>query len=219
MDSSEQEYLKQNDDVAILEGIQWTWIQIYYNVVRHPGEKTFERILKNPKVDVYSAIGWTTLLTFVMNLVIGGTEKIRMNLEFPGFVAPDLITFLFLTMENVIMYLLGIGLLTLMGHMLAKLLGGKGSYNNLIICISALNIPIMIIIWIYYTLTILTGVNQSGLGIFFRLTFYFYSFSLVSIAIKHVEKLSLGKAVIVFLIPLVLTVTCFIYFFLNYVHL
>jgi hypothetical protein len=183
------------------------WYQIWIDVLTHPKADTFRAILQEPDVKISRAFTWVAVTSFIGYLVY---------LLVYGLLLPDLNIFgnirvtwywLCLTIAAPVMTIVGMAIMGALYHWIASLFGGRGAWDNLVYCFSAISAPISLITMLVSALFIVLTAGQPQLMIcasLVMLPLSIYAIVLYVSAIAAVEELPTGKAVLVYFIPVII---------------
>ena len=199
------------------------WHEIMLKAVTRPSEETYQQIAAQPNATTANAYIWIAIGAVIAAIISG-----LMSLIFGSFMMPDLGSFgaeygipadfpmstgpTFLSMLCgipvwVVAYLLGITLTTGVTHGIARLFGGKGTFEKLLFAVAAFYTPVMVVNSLISSIPFI-GCLGFAIGI--------YALVLNVIAVKAVHKIDWGKATISTLafpiIAFVITFCCVLIF-------
>ncbi len=197
----------------------YKWYEVWREVFTHPSEQTFLRILADPTASPQRAFIWVAVLAVIGGILNGlvlpslGTELGRRISTGVGLICGAIVAPIFAIIW------LALGALIL--HFLSTLFGGTGTYNRLVYALGAIRAPLSLITFAFSALTALVSAVTKGGGNLISLCLApvllvvgIYAIVLEVQAIKAVEKLDTGRALLVILVPLILVIillgVCFI---------
>lgn len=205
-----------------------TWI----NVLTKPGEATFEEELQKPSATLGTALIWIVIAAIVaaifgaIGALISGffsgapgiMETIMGQSDMPPDVAAQLAVFTAFTGGSVVFVLCATLILAPIGFLIgsgiffivAKLVGGTGSFEKHSYMLATFTAPIMMVNAVIGIIPVLGGCVTFAISIYqIILTYY---------AMKVTHNLTTGKAIIVAVTPLVIGLLCFaVIFFLVFI--
>jgi hypothetical protein len=189
----------------------YRWYEVWREVFTHPSEQTFLRILADPTASPTRAFIWVAVLAVFGGLVQGlllpslGTELSRQISTGVGLICGAIVAPIFA--------IIGLALGALILHFLSTLFGGTGTYNRMLYALGAISAPSSLIGYAVSAVTALISVVTKGGGSLvsfclapISLLIGIYAIVLEVQAIKAVEKLDTGKAILVILFPLILAI-------------
>jgi MFS family permease len=128
------------------------WYEIWWDVWIHPGLAPFKAILSEPGNNITRGFIWIGVTSFIVTLVSYLFSALVSNLmadaiggemfkNYSGYT----ISYICGILLSPLFAILGIAVSALVYHWIAKLLGGRGNWNDLLFCLSAVNAPASII--------------------------------------------------------------------------
>lgn len=189
------------------------WFSVWRDAVTKPSEQTFARIAQSPNVKLTTALLWIflgSLVNFLLVSLVQGqmTRQMMQNLGMEG--VPDtsggLITAIcgapVAALISTVLTVLMIGVVQL----IAKMFGGRGTFEQLAYAIAAILAPFSLISGI---LTLLTAIPYAGacFGIV-GLVVGIYALVLEIMAVKGVNQFGWGQAIASLLLPVFVLVCC-----------
>jgi hypothetical protein len=189
----------------------YKWYEVWREVFTHPSEQTFLRILADPTASPNRAFIWVAVLAVFGGLVQGlllpslGTEFSSRISTGVGLICGAIV--------GPIFAIIGLALGAVILHFLSTLFGGTGTYNRMVYALGAISAPTSLITYAVSALTALVSVVTKGGGSLISLCLGpvslvvgIYAIFLEVQAIKAVEKLDTGRALLVILVPLILVI-------------
>jgi hypothetical protein len=190
------------------------WYEIWWDIWTHPGSATFEALLNERNITTGRAFTWVAVTAFVAYLVAALVSIMMMNNLFPRVETTFTWMWICYVVVAPVGAILGAAIWAGIYHWVAKLLGGTGAWDRLLFCYSAIQAPLLLVgvllslvmvpimrsamttmiatqsLFLVYCLLMVVSL---GLGI--------YNIVLNVSAIKAVERLDTGKAVLAFFLP------------------
>ena len=133
----------------IQPGTPRKWYEIWWDVWSHPGITPFKTILSEPGRDVTRGFIWVGVTSFIVTLVsyLFSAVVLR-NIMADAFGGELFKNYSGYTLSYIcgiilspLFAILGIAISAAVYHWIAKLLGGRGNWNDLLFCLSAVNAP------------------------------------------------------------------------------
>jgi hypothetical protein len=182
----------------------YRWNEVWSKIYFHPSDNSFLDILSDPTAKAGRAYLWVAVMAVIiaiLDAVVG------------AFTANDFRLGCFIS--QIVGAVIGLAIGTAIPHLVAKLVGGTGAFSQLVYSFGAVQAPYVLGTWfldLYNKLGRpgLTGGEISpGLIITFvllplGLAWSIYAFILDIIAIRAVERISTGRALIVAFFPVIL---------------
>jgi len=165
------------------------WAEVWLAATTRPGVETFQELLAEPGVSARRALTWAAA-TFAAGgaLIALLTIVTRPELGFPPLALP--LSAVLGGVAGVVGFAAGIGLI----HIFALLLGGMGSYEQLLYAVSAFALPMSLV---SIVINAIPGVDVIG-GLLVSL----YGYALLVMAIRAVHDFAWWRAVVSSLIVL-----------------
>ncbi len=181
------------------------WYEIWWNIWGSPGVATFESLLSEPDHTTRRGFIWIAITSWVVAIITGLTSTTAIQSGAPALynnVLALICAIIFIPVGAI----LGLVISTAIYHGIARLVGGQGTWSDLLICVSAVVAPGELVGAVVALFTFL-AVAIPGL-IFLpwviSVVFGIYGMVLYIIALKAAEKLSTGKAVLTYFIPTII---------------
>jgi hypothetical protein len=180
------------------------WYEIWWEVYSRPGVTSFQSILNEPDHSATRGFIWIAIPSLIAALAssmisVGSLQNIE-----PGFASPW-VYFLCVVILTPIFAILGVIISTGIYHWIAKLLGGSGSWTDLVFSLSAIIAPseliagaISLISFVFLQIPVFIFIPW-GLSFVFGI----YVIILSILAIMAAEKIGAGKAALAYFIPLI----------------
>jgi len=191
------------------------WVSVWRDAITKPSEQTFSRIALSPNAKTSTALLWVflgSLVNFFLASLVQGAfmRQIMQNSDFgvegfPQGAGGGLIAAIcgapIAALVSVALFALIIGIVQL----IAKMFGGRGTFDQLVYAIAAIVTPFYLISSV---LTLLTAIPYAGIcfGIVGLLA-GLYSLVLQVMAVKGVNQFGWGQAIGSLFLP-VLAITC-----------
>jgi len=178
------------------------WYEIWWDVWTNPGVGSFQALLQDADHSTARGFIWIAVTSLIVALATS-VLSVRALLNYqPNFTSP-LVYYLCLVIFTPIFAIIGLTIATGIYHGIAKLLGGTGTWSDLVLCVSAVTAPGEIIACVIGLIRFL--VLQIPVIIFIPSLLSFiigiYAIVLYINALKASENISSGKAVVVYFIP------------------
>lgn len=178
------------------------WYEIWWDVWRNPGVGSFQALLQDADHSTARGFIWIAVTSLIVALATSVFSVRSLQNYEPNFASP-MVYYLCVVILTPIFAILGVTISTGIYHGIARLLGGRGTWSDLVICVCAVTAPSALIAGVIALITFL--ILQIPLAFFIPslLSFIFgiYAIVLYIIALKASENLSSGKAVLVYFIP------------------
>jgi hypothetical protein len=198
-------------------GERLPFYQVWAEVLTYPSQQTFHRIMADPTSSAVRAFLWVGVVGLISGMVqilasSMGPNSLR-DIAGLGYT----VSLLCVGIAAPLGAVLGLALSTAIFHAIAKAMGGMGTFDRLVYCMGAITAPASIISSLISV--ILTGLGVSSIAGTSRLpgnslmlaltcvislalfAFSFYLIVLEVLALKAVEGISTGKAVLTLIIP------------------
>jgi hypothetical protein len=189
----------------------YKWYEVWREVFTHPSEQTFLRILADPTASPQRAFIWVAVLAVFGGLIQGlllpslGTELSTRISTGVGLICGAIVVPIFA--------IIGLALWAVIQHFLSTLFGGTGTYNRMVYALGSISAPTSLVGVVVSAFTALIGLVTKGVGNMvsfclapISLAVGIYAIVLQVQAIKAVEKLDTGRALLVILVPLILVI-------------
>ncbi|OGN88705.1 MAG: hypothetical protein A2Y88_13680 [Chloroflexi bacterium RBG_13_48_10] len=187
------------------------WYEIWWDIFSHPGLAPFQSILNEPGHDITRGLIWVAVTSFIVTLVsfLFSALMIRnlMADYFGSMMFENYGGYTLYYLCSVILYpffaILGIAITAGIYHWIAKLFHGKGNWDDLVFCLSAVTAPGTLVggvIGIFSLLLFKTPV-LIFLPTMVSLAFAIYIIVLNVNAIKAVEDIGTWEAIGTMFIP------------------
>lgn len=181
------------------------WYEVWREVFLHPSEETFHRILADPMARPGRAFVWVAVLGVISGIIQSFSAQ-NVDVDFaPG------ITLFSLVLCIPLAAVIGLALGALIMHWIAGLFGGTGTFDRLVYAFGAIQAPATLVSVILSSIGTLLGLS-TGQGTSspfliclapFSLAWSLYLLFLDVLALKAVERLTTGKALLTLLLPLI----------------
>jgi hypothetical protein len=199
------------------EGERLPFYQVWAEVLTYPSVETFQRILADPTSSSVRAFLWIAVIGFISGVVQILVQSMGPNPMRDIAGLGYTISLLCVGIAAPIGAVLGLAISTAIFHAIAKALGGTGTFDRLVYCMAAISAPSTIISLLISV--ILTGLGVSRIagtgrlpsnGLMIAITcvislvaiaFSIYLIVLEVLALKAVETISTGKAILTLIIP------------------
>ncbi len=182
------------------------WYKIWWDVWIHPGVASFRSLLLEPNHSSTRGYLWVSLIGFV-SLILNVPSFLRlMN---PAVRPTGLIYYYRCTYILIpVLSVLGLAVSSWIYRLVAKLFGGKGNLNNLTLCLAVVIAPGILIDGIHTLFSYLIYPMPGSIIIsgFISIILSIYTMILWIYALKAVEWLETGQAILVFFIPFIVVV-------------
>jgi hypothetical protein len=186
----------------------YSWHVVWLKALTQPSVDTYERLIRDPNASANKAYGWVFIcstIAFVISYLIGlafGNPFDTTSIG--GLDSGPLFGFSIIWLACCapligLLAVLGFALSAGLTQLIARILGGTGSYSELVYAYAAYYAPLLIITSLIYAIPIVNLCLSIPLGI--------YSLVLFVIAINAVNHLGWGKAIAsVIIIPVLIAV-------------
>jgi hypothetical protein len=221
----EKEKLVVNDgfDQSPVAYQSYSWSQVFLLALTKPSLDTYTKLIRDPKASTNKAYLWLFIgglvayaISYLLTIVIGNPYLSR-PFDLAD-TAPELAfsTFIFVCCAPIlgILSVLGIALQAAITQFIARLMGGTGSYSQLLYGIASYSIPLSIITVIVSAFAARSPVATLCLSVPLSI----FSLVLFVTAINAVNQFGWGKAIASgIIVPLVIAVlvTCGVIFILS----
>ena len=180
------------------------WYEVWREVFLRPSERTFHRILADPLAKPGRAFIWVAIVGLLSGIVQSFSAQ---NVDMGQAVQFNAFTLAICIPLGAV---IGLALSSLILHWIAGLLGGQGSYERLVYALGAIQAPSTLVSVILSSIGTLIGLGmgqRTGSPFLiclapFSLAWSIYVLYLEVLALKAVEGLTTGKAVLTLFIPL-----------------
>jgi hypothetical protein len=185
-----------------------SWSEVWISALTKPSVETYERLVHDPGASANKAYGWVFICTLIgyalsslIGLAIGGLFDTN---AIPGFNSGALfgswfIQFICCLPIVAILAVVGLVINTGLTQLIARALGGTGTYSELVYANAAYLAPISLVSSIIFAIPYVNLCLSIPLAI--------YSMALTVIAINAVNQLGWGKAIVAaIIVPLVIIV-------------
>jgi len=180
------------------------WYEIWWDVWRNPGVGSFQVLLQEADHSTTRGFIWIAVTSLIVALATSVLTVGSLQNYEPNFASP-MVYYLCVVILTPIFAIIGLTISTGIYHGIARLLGGTGTWSDLVICVCAVTAPSGLIAGVIALITFLV---QFPLLFFIPslLSFLFgiYAIVLYIIALKASENISGGKAVLVYFIPVII---------------
>ena len=180
------------------------WYEIWWDVWVHPGVASFQALLQEADHSTTRGFIWIAVTSLIVALATSVLTVGSLQNYEPNFASP-MVYYLCVVILTPIFAIIGLTISTGIYHGIARLLGGTGTWSDLVICVCAVTAPSALIAGVIALITFLV---QFPLLFFIPslLSFLFgiYAIVLYIIALKASENISGGKAVLVYFIPVII---------------
>jgi hypothetical protein len=193
------------------------WISVWRDALTRPSDETFARIAQSPRAKASTALIWVflgSLVNFLVAFLVQGAaiSQMMQNPEFGGQGFPNAVGGSLVgaicgapvgAIVQVVLFAIVIGIVQL----LARMFGGRGTFDQLSYAIAAIVAPFYLISSV---LTLLSAIPFVGLcfgavGLLAAL----YVLVLEVMAVKGVNQFGWGQAIASMLLPVVAIACCF----------
>jgi hypothetical protein len=187
------------------------WYEIWWDVWSHPSIVPFQSLLQEEKTGLKRSILWVGIAAFISylipSLLIMILPGVMETLNQPNYSIPTLLLY-FMGIPIIAMIVLVIG--AWIYHLIAEVFNGSGSWDRITFCFATIQAPtyllsgalISVLIPLFSHLSARSGLNSISplLCVLWLvvLGFSIYIFILHVNAIRAVENLSIGKAILTF---------------------
>jgi hypothetical protein len=181
------------------------WYEIWWDIWSKPGDASFQALLSEPNHSTGRAFIWIAVVSLIVAIMTGVTSTQTLQSFEPG-ITSNLVYFICTLILSPIFGIIGLVISSGIYHLIARLLGGSGTWSDLVVCQAAVFAPSELIGGVIGLFTILLF-NIPGL--FFLpgiITFVIgvYAIILMILALKAAEKFGTGKAVLTHFIPVII---------------
>ncbi len=184
-----------------------TWYEIWLDVWTHPRAETFRSLLQESNHTPRRGFLWIAIVALLVAIITGYTSAQSFRSVEPAF-GNIYIYFICLVVLTPIFTVIGMIISAGIYHWLARLFGGKGTWGDLVFCLSAAAAPSSVVAGIIFIASYLfSALGLSPLVIIISLISIgvaIYGFILIVFAVKAVENISTGSAVLTMLIPTII---------------
>jgi Yip1 domain len=199
------------------------WYEIWRDVWTNPGVETFWSILKDRDHSATRGLIWIGVTSFVLGLIssiVSIPLLNRVSSQVPSFLSSGetIISALCTIILAPIFGIIGFIIMTGIYHLVAKLFGGNGTWNDLVFCLAAVIAPASIISTVVSAIYSIFSQVQALLFLFaifagiIALALFIYNIVLYILAIRAAENVGTGGAIGTVLLPigviLVLSICC-----------
>lgn len=183
------------------------WYEIWRDVWSHPGLATFQALLNEPDHSTTRGLIWIAAAALVTALLTGiSTARSFESTQYSGF--GFVIYYLCIIILTPIFSIVGIIIATAIYHGISRLFGGSGLWSNYLFCFAAVSAPAGIIGGVVGLIDYLfISIGASPLVVIMSLVSFglaIYVFILNIYALRAVENIGTGPAVITIFVPLVI---------------
>jgi hypothetical protein len=180
------------------------WYEIWWEVYSRPGVTSFQTILNEPDHGATRGFIWIAIPSLIAAIASSAISvSYLQNIE-PAYISPW-VYFICIIIFTPIFAILGMIISSGIYHWIARLLGGSGSWTDLVFCLSAIIAPselitgaISLISLLFLQIPVLIFIPW-GLSLIFGV----YVIILIILAMMAVEKISAGKAALAYFIPVI----------------
>ncbi len=199
------------------------WYEIWRDVWTNPGVEAFWSILKEPDHSATRGFIWVGITSLVLG-IISSFASIpllnRMSSQVPSFLSggETVLTSLCTIILTPIFAIIGMIIMTGIYHLVARLFGGNGTWNDLVFCLAAVIAPASIFGTILSAILSIFSLVQELFFLFaifagiIALALFIYNIILYILAIRASENVGTGGAIATVLIPIgvvfVVTICC-----------
>ena len=197
------------------------WYEIWWDVWLHPGIAPFQTILKEPNHSMTRGFIWVAVTSFIITLISSVFSALVMrNLVSDAFGGTMLENYATNTLSAIcgvilspIFAIIGVAISAGIYHWVAKLFRGKGNWNDLVYCLSAVTAPGTLFGGVIGIFSLLFFQNPVliFLPVFVAFAFAVYMIVLNVNAIRAAEDVGTWEALGAIFIPtivIVVLVTC-----------
>lgn len=181
------------------------WYQIWWDIWSHPGVASFQALLREPDHSIRRGLIWVALTSLFVGLT-SSLLSARSIASIESGYGGTAIYYMCVLIATPIFGVLGIMISSGIFHWIARLMGGNGRWEDLLICSSAVTAPSAMITGVFSGLTFILLQTPVVLFIFWGLASILgiYGIVLYIQAIMAAENLSTGKAVLTYFIPVII---------------
>jgi len=197
------------------------WYEIWIDVLIHPGFATFQNLLKEPNISSNRGFTWVAVTSFISFLIGILVSMVESSLN-PN-VTPFPIWYLLCgSVATPVLAIVGLAIMAWIYDGIAKRFGGSGEYHQMVFCLAAIQSPFaligIVLGWVMIPFYPSILLNPSAFGTaalpsfspafcllwFVSIGIGIYSMVLYINAIRAVENLEPGKAVMTYFTPVVI---------------
>lgn len=204
-----EEIIPTEPDEIEISGEPMTMFETWMKAVTSPSEASYIQIISDPTMSAGKAYGWLALSSVIggIVLVIGQSLfGLASGLGIEGILS-SFLSLIFVIPIGIVISMVGATIITGISTGVAKILGGEGSFTELLYATAAYSSPIGIVSSIFSAIPI---VNLIAIPI------SFYALFLNIIAVKATHQFGWGKAiassVVIYIFLFVLLAICVIIF-------
>ena len=181
------------------------WYEIWWEIWRNPGEASFLALLSESDHSTMRGFIWIAVASLFVAIITGTTGTRTLQSFEPG-IPGGLLAFGCALILTPIFGVIGLVISSGIFHGISRLLGGRGVWNDMVICLAAVAAPSELIGGVIGLLTILFIAIPGAFFIPWVLSFVFgiYAVILNIIAIKAAEKMGTGQAVLTYFLPVII---------------
>lgn len=190
------------------------WHQVWIEALLHPSAKTFEMILADPKAKISRACWWiaiTSLISYVLSglfILVFGNPLFQALPSMQEQAPPgaQLSTMLCMLPLIPVIALLALVIQAGLFHIFGRLLGGRGTFANMVYAVAAYTAPLSLVTGLISYIPVIQCLF---------IVLMIYALVLGVIAIKVVHHFEYGKAVgtmILYALVFILIPACIIFF-------
>jgi hypothetical protein len=181
------------------------WYEIWWEVYSRPGVPSFQSLLNEPNHTITRAFIWIAIPSLIAVIASSAISVSYLQNVEPAYVSPW-VYFICIIILTPIFTILGMIISSGIYHWIARLLGGSGSWTDLVFCLSAVIAPSELIAGAISLISLLFVQMPVLIFIPWGLSFIFgiYVIILIILAIMAVEKVSAGKAALAYFIPVII---------------
>jgi len=186
----------------------FTWSEVWINALTKPSVETYERLVRDPNASTNKAYGWVficsligVLLSSLIGMGIGGLFDAGSIAGFNYGTLFGVSIFQLLCCAPIVgvLAVFGIALNAAITQLIARALGGTGTYSELVYAYAAYTAPYTLVTSILFAIPFVSFCLGIPLSI--------YSIVLTVISVNAVNKFGWGKAIVsAFVLPLVIIV-------------
>ncbi len=180
------------------------WYEIWWNIWSDPGVASFQDLLIQPDHSTTRGFIWIAVTSFFVAIATTTISSQTMQNIEPVFTSLWVYT-ICIAILSPIFAVIGMVISTGIYHWIAHLLGGKGIWSDLVVCMSAVLAPSGLVGGLISLLVFLFSQVLLGLILVwvFSLVIGVYALVLTIIAVMASEKLTAGKATLTYFIPVI----------------
>jgi hypothetical protein len=158
------------------------WYDVLREVLLHPTENTFTRILDDPAASSKRAFIWVAVYGLVYGFI-----NAAVNTETTPLVWLTLI-------YSPVMAVVGLTISAFLLHLIAGRYGGQGTFNRMVYAIGTIEVTYGLLFSILATIFGTVLISLGMVAVLVELAFGLFSIYLTAQAIKAVEQFSISKA-------------------------